>query len=57
MIALYRLVELAGGTITIDGINLASLGLADVRSKISIIPQDPVRTLIPSHLLFLTDTP
>nr|XP_045601897.1 ATP-binding cassette sub-family C member 5-like isoform X2 [Procambarus clarkii] len=41
-IVLFRLVELAGGTIRIDGIDISTLGLEDLRSRISIIPQDPV---------------
>lgn len=39
--ALYRLASLEG-EILIDDINTASVGLHDVRSKISIIPQEPV---------------
>jgi ATP-binding cassette, subfamily C (CFTR/MRP), member 1 len=42
MVALFRLVELAGGFITIDGIDISQLGLYDLRSIIAIIPQDPV---------------
>jgi len=42
MVALFRLVELAGGSITIDGIDISQLGLYDVRSVMAIIPQDPV---------------
>ncbi len=39
---MFRLVELSSGSIEIDGIDIASIGLRDLRSKISIIPQDPV---------------
>lgn len=42
MIALYRIVELAGGKVEIDGIDIKTLGLNNLRSKLSIIPQDPV---------------
>lgn len=41
-VALFRLVELAGGSIIVDGINIAQIGLDDLRSKIAIIPQEPV---------------
>ena len=40
--ALFRLIEPASGKIMIDGIDISSLGLHDLRSKITIIPQDPV---------------
>lgn len=42
MIALYRIVELTGGKVEIDGIDIKTLGLNNLRSKLSIIPQDPV---------------
>ncbi|GAM88788.1 hypothetical protein ANO11243_068220 [Dothideomycetidae sp. 11243] len=41
MSTLFRLIELSGGSITIDGLNIAKVGLADLRSRLSIIPQDP----------------
>jgi ATP-binding cassette subfamily C (CFTR/MRP) protein 1 len=42
MVALLRIVELCEGRILIDGIDHSQLGLAKVRSKIAVIPQDPV---------------
>ncbi|XP_077861532.1 ATP-binding cassette sub-family C member 5-like [Saccoglossus kowalevskii] len=39
---LFRLRELNSGAIYIDGIDIASLGLQDLRSKLTIIAQDPV---------------
>ncbi|XP_078611217.1 multidrug resistance-associated protein 1-like [Branchiostoma floridae x Branchiostoma japonicum] len=41
-LALFRIIESAGGDIVIDGINISNIGLHDLRSRISIIPQDPV---------------
>ncbi|PWA56771.1 multidrug resistance-associated protein 4 [Artemisia annua] len=39
---LFRLVEPSGGSITIDGINISTLGLHDIRSRFGIIPQEPI---------------
>lgn len=39
--ALFRLVEVSGGNITIDGLDIATLGLHHLRSRLAIIPQDP----------------
>ncbi|XP_076916141.1 LOW QUALITY PROTEIN: ABC transporter C family member 3-like [Bidens hawaiensis] len=38
---LFRIVEPSGGDIIIDGINISSIGLHDLRSRLSIIPQEP----------------
>ncbi|KAJ2249336.1 hypothetical protein GGI13_004324 [Coemansia sp. RSA 455] len=41
-LALFRIIEAAEGQILLDGKDIAQYGLFDVRSKLSIIPQDPV---------------
>ncbi|XP_076457725.1 multidrug resistance-associated protein 1-like [Babylonia areolata] len=41
-LSLFRLIESAGGCIMIDGVNIADIGLHDLRSRITILPQDPV---------------
>ena len=41
-LALFRMIEPAGGKIVIDGVDISTLGLHDLRSRLTIIPQDPV---------------
>jgi len=42
LMSFFRLLEPESGHITIDGINISTLGLSDLRSRIAIIPQEPV---------------
>ncbi|XP_054478436.1 multidrug resistance-associated protein 1-like [Anoplopoma fimbria] len=41
-LGIFRILEAAKGRIFIDGIDIADIGLHDLRSRITIIPQDPV---------------
>ncbi|KHJ88233.1 ABC transporter, ATP-binding protein [Oesophagostomum dentatum] len=41
-LALFRMIEPAAGRIIIDGVDISRLGLHDLRSHLTIIPQDPV---------------
>ncbi|KAH6565614.1 hypothetical protein BASA50_007974 [Batrachochytrium salamandrivorans] len=40
--AFFRILPFVNGTITIDGVDISRLGLRDLRSCLTIIPQDPV---------------
>ncbi len=42
MVALFHIEPLAGGRILIDGIDISTVPLRTLRSKLCIIPQDPV---------------
>lgn len=41
-LALFRIIEAADGKIVIDDIDVAEIGLHSLRSRLTIIPQDPV---------------
>nr|XP_012546135.1 multidrug resistance-associated protein 1 isoform X4 [Bombyx mori] len=41
-LGLFRIVEAAAGRILIDGVDIATLGLHQLRSRITIIPQEPI---------------
>lgn len=38
-VALFRLIESAGGQIVIDGQRISDIGLHDLRGKLTILPQ------------------
>ena len=40
--ALTRIVELMGGKIEIDGVDISKLDISDLRNQITMIPQDPI---------------
>lgn len=41
-LALFRIIEAAGGKIIIDDIDISKIGLHSLRNRLTIIPQDPV---------------
>lgn len=45
---LFRILESAGGQVIIDGVDIASIGLHDLRGKLTIIPQVSPE-LTPAH--------
>ena len=45
-LAMYRIIEAAAGSIRIDGLSISDIGLHDLRSKLTIIPQVYVALLM-----------
>ena len=54
-LSLFRIIESVQGQILVDGVDVSTLGLYDVRSRFSIIPQDPV--LFAGTIRFNLDPP
>lgn len=52
-LSLSRIVEIIGGTIMIDGIDISKIDLKILREKVTVIPQDP--TMFKSTLRFNLD--
>lgn len=42
MLALFRLIDVTGGAVYLDGVDVSSIGLDALRRQLAIIPQDPV---------------
>lgn len=53
-LSLFRLIEAAEGKIIIDDIDIASMGLHDLRSRLTILPQVTRAGLHSSFPLLLT---
>jgi ABC-type multidrug transport system fused ATPase/permease subunit len=56
-LSLFRIIEAAKGSITIDGLNIADLGLHDLRSRLTIIPQVWVNLSIFLCIIFFLQDP
>eukprot|EP00899_Mesostigma_viride_P000718 jgi/Mesvir1/10647/Mv13741-RA.2 len=53
LLSLFRVMEASGGSIRIDGIDIATVGLHDLRQRLGIIPQEP--TLFAGTIRFNLD--
>ncbi|KAJ2109796.1 Transporter of the ATP-binding cassette (ABC) [Coemansia sp. RSA 922] len=41
-LAMFRFMEASSGRIMVDGIDISQIGVGDLRSRLTIIPQDPI---------------
>jgi len=47
LLTLFRLIDVTGGRILVDGIDIASLGLDALRQQLAIIPQAWLQPCLP----------
>ncbi len=50
-LSLFRIIEGASGSISIDGVNIAHIGLSKLRSALTIIPQVSIRYTLAKYVL------
>lgn len=42
LLALFDMIDIVGGRVLLDGVDVATVSLQDLRSQMAIIPQDPL---------------
>ena len=42
MAAMFRLMDISGGGIFVDGVDISTVPLTELRSKLTMISQDPI---------------
>ena len=52
--ALFRIMEASAGSIIIDGLRLSDLGLQDIRTNLTIMPQVIIDLINKSHITAIT---
>ncbi|KAF3012558.1 hypothetical protein E8E14_000617 [Neopestalotiopsis sp. 37M] len=53
ILALLQMMEIRGGQITIDGVDVSTISCNDIRSHLNVVPQDPL--LMPGTIRFNID--
>jgi ABC-type multidrug transport system fused ATPase/permease subunit len=54
-LALFRILEPAAGRVIIDGIDIATMGLIELRSKLAMVPQDPTLLYAFHFMIFISN--